>query len=225
MRLLLIEDNDRLAQFVVKGLSDAGFTIDRVARLDDASVALSTGHFDTIVLDLGLPDGDGGNWLKGRRGAGDQTPVLMLTARASTGDKVKGLNVGADDYLTKPFEMTELVARIKALLRRPGGALALTLELGNIRFDTVHREARVGDRAITLSRSELTLLELLLRRAGRVVVRRMLEEGLYGFDDVVGSNSLEAHVSRLRKKLEVAGATVQIHTLRGVGYMAGERLA
>jgi DNA-binding response OmpR family regulator len=225
MRLLLVEDNDRLAQFVVKGLSDAGFTVDRVARLDDASAALSAGRFDTVVLDLGLPDGDGGDWLKGRRAAGDQVPVLMLTARASTGDKVKGLNVGADDYLAKPFEMAELVARIKALLRRPGGALALTLEVGNISFDTVHREAMVGGRVVVLSRSELTLLELLLRRAGRVVVRRMLEEGLYGFDDVVGSNSLEAHVSRLRKKLDAAGATVQIHTLRGVGYMAGEHLA
>ena len=144
MRLLLVEDNDRLAQFVVKGLGDAGFTVDRVARLGDASAALSAGRFDTVVLDLGLPDGDGSDWLKSRRAAGDQIPVLMLTARASTSDKVKGLNVGADDYLAKPFEMTELVARIKALLRRPGGALALTLEVGNISFDTVHREALVG---------------------------------------------------------------------------------
>lgn len=223
MRLLLVEDNDRLAQFVAKGLEHAGFTVDRVARLEDASAALGTGRFDAIVLDLGLPDGDGGDWLKGRRAAGNQVPVLILTARASTGDKVKGLNLGADDYLAKPFEMAELVARIKALLRRPGGALALKLELGNIAFDTVHREATVGGRVVALSRSELSLLELLLRRAGRVVVRRMLEEGLYGFDDVVGSNSLEAHVSRLRKKLEAAGTNVQIHTLRGVGYMAGEQ--
>jgi len=222
MRLLLVEDNDRLSQFVVKGLSDAGFAVDRVARLDDASVALRAGRFDAVVLDLGLPDGDGGDWLKDRRAEGNQHPVLMLTARASTGDKVKGLNVGADDYLAKPFEMAELIARLKALLRRPGGALALALEVGNIRFDTVHREAMVGGRVVVLSRSELTLLELLLRRAGRVVARRMLEEGLYGFDDVVGSNSLEAHVSRLRKKLEAAGASVQIHTLRGIGYMAGE---
>lgn len=225
MRLLLIEDNDRLAQFVVKGLRDAGFAVDRVGRLDEASAALSAGRFDAAVLDLGLPDGDGADWLKVRRDEGENLPVLVLTARASTADKVKGLNVGADDYLAKPFEMTELVARIKALLRRPGGALALTLEIGNVRFDTVHRDATVAGRAIVLSRSELTLLELLLRRAGRVVARRMLEEGLYGFDDMVGSNSLEAHVSRLRKKLEAAGATVQIHTLRGVGYMAGERSA
>ncbi len=223
MRLLLVEDNDRLAQFVAKGLGDAGFTVDRVARLDDASAALGAGQFDAVVLDLGLPDGDGGDWLKDRRAAGNQISVLMLTARASTSDKVKGLNLGADDYLAKPFEMAELVARIKALLRRPGGALALKLELGNISFDTVHREATVAGRVVALSRSELSLLELLLRRAGRVVVRRMLEEGLYGFDDVVGSNSLEAHVSRLRKKLEAAGTNVQIHTLRGVGYMAGER--
>lgn len=225
MRLLLVEDSDRLAQFVAKGLVDSGFTVDRAGRLADASAALDAGKFDVVVLDLGLPDGDGGDWLKQRRVAGNQVPVLMLTARASTGEKVKGLNLGADDYLAKPFEMAELVARLKALLRRPGGVLGLKLEVGNISFDTVHREAMVGGRVVVLSRSELNLLELLLRRAGRVVVRRMLEEGLYGFDDMVGSNSLEAHVSRLRKKLEAAGTTVQIHTLRGVGYMAGERPA
>jgi DNA-binding response OmpR family regulator len=225
MRLLLVEDSDRLAQFVAKGLVDSGFTVDRAGRLADASAALDAGKFDVVVLDLGLPDGDGGDWLKQRRAAGNQVPVLMLTARASTGEKVKGLNLGADDYLAKPFEMAELVARLKALLRRPGGVLGLKLEVGNISFDTVHREAMVGGRVVVLSRSELNLLELLLRRAGRVVVRRMLEEGLYGFDDMVGSNSLEAHVSRLRKKLEAAGTTVQIHTLRGVGYMAGERPA
>jgi DNA-binding response OmpR family regulator len=225
VRLLLVEDSDRLAQFVAKGLVDSGFTVDRAGRLADASAALDAGKFDAVVLDLGLPDGDGGDWLKQRRAAGNQVPVLMLTARASTGEKVKGLNLGADDYLAKPFEMAELVARLKALLRRPGGVLGLKLEVGNISFDTVHREAMVGGRVVVLSRSELNLLELLLRRAGRVVVRRMLEEGLYGFDDMVGSNSLEAHVSRLRKKLEAAGTTVQIHTLRGVGYMAGERPA
>ena len=213
MRLLLVEDNDRLAELVVKGLVDAGFTLDRVARLDEAAAALATAKFDTVVLDLSLPDGDGGDWLKERRAAGERVPVLMLTARAATGDKVKGLNSGADDYLAKPFEMAELVARVKALLRRPGGVLGLTLELGKLRFDTVHREAFVEDRPLPLSASELTLLELLLRRSGRVVARRLLEEGLYGFDDEVGPNSLEAHVSRLRKKLEAAEAGVQIHTL------------
>jgi DNA-binding response OmpR family regulator len=223
MRLLLVEDNDRLAQFVVKGLSDAGFIVDRVDRLEEAGAALAAARFDAVVLDLGLPDGDGGEWLKGRRAAGESVPVLMLTARAGTSDKVKGLNSGADDYLAKPFEMAELVARLKALLRRPGGALGLTLELGRLRFDTLHREATVAGHALALSRSELTLLELLLRRAGRVVARRLLEEGLYGFDDEVGPNSLEAHVSRLRKKLEAADAAVQIHTLRGVGYLAGEK--
>ena len=223
MRLLLVEDNDRLAELVVKGLSEAGFTVDRVARLDEAAAALAVAKFDTVVLDLSLPDGDGDEWLRKRRAAGDKLPFLMLTARASTGDKVKGLNSGADDYLAKPFEMEELVARLKALLRRPGGVLGLTLELGKLSFDTVHRETAVGGRRLSLSASELTLLELLLRRAGRVVPRRLLEEGLYGFDDDVGPNSLEAHVSRLRKKLEAAEAGVEIHTLRGVGYLAAER--
>src|SRR5262252_1960111 len=225
MRLLLVEDNDRLAQLVVKGLSEAGFTVDRVARLDEAAAALAAGKFDTVVLDLSLPDGDGGEWLRKRRAAGDKLPFLILTARASTSDKVKGLNSGADDYLAKPFEMEELVARLKALLRRPGGVLGLILALGRLSFDTVHREVSVAGHRLALSASELTLLELLLRRAGRVVPRRILEEGLYGFDDDVGPNSLEAHVSRLRKKLEAAGAGVEIHTLRGVGYLAAEREA
>ena len=225
MRLLLVEDNDRLATFVAKALAAFGFTLDRVDNLSEADSALAVGQFDAIVLDLGLPDGDGVDWLKRQRTAGLQVPVLMLTARGSTADKVAGLNAGADDYLAKPFEMTELVARLKALLRRPGGALSLNLELGNVAFDTVHRDVKVQGKRLILSRSELTLLELLLRRAGRVVQRRSLEEGLYGFGDIVGPNSLEAHVSRLRRKLEESGATVRIHALRGVGYMLGESSA
>jgi DNA-binding response OmpR family regulator len=221
MRLLLVEDNDRLAQLVVKGLTSAGLTLDRVGCLEEADAALAAARFDAVVLDL--PDGDGADWLRTRRAAGMRVPVLMLTARASTGEKVKGLNSGADDYLAKPFEMDELVARVKALLRRPGGVLGLILELGRLSYDTVHREASVAGRRLALSASELTLLELLLRRVGRVVSRRMLEEGLYGFDDDVGPNSLEAHVSRLRKKLEAADSGVQIHSLRGIGYLAGER--
>lgn len=222
MRLLLVEDNDRLAAFVGKGLVDSGFTLDRVGTLAEAASAVLAGQFDAVVLDLGLPDGDGVHWLKTQRANGLMTPVLMLTARGSTVEKVVGLNAGADDYLTKPFEMTELVARLKALLRRPGGALSLNLEVGNVDFDTLHRDVKVRGNRLILSRSELTLLELLLRRAGRVVQRRALEEGLYGFDDIVGPNSLEAHVSRLRRKLEESGATVRIHALRGVGYMLDE---
>jgi len=223
MRLLLVEDNDRLAEFVGKGLGDSGFALDRASNLAEAGFALATGQFDAIVLDLGLPDGEGVEWLKSRRAAGLQIPVLMLTARGTTSQKVAGLNAGADDYLAKPFEMAELVARLKALLRRPGGALSLSLELGNIVFDTVHRDVMVDQKRLALSRSELTLLEVLLRRGGRVVQRRALEVGLYGFDDIVGPNSLEAHMSRLRRKLDAAGASVQIHTLRGVGYMLGEQ--
>src|SRR5262245_22622087 len=216
MRLLFVEDNDRLAQFVVKGLGDAGFTVGRVGSLEDPTAALVAARFDALVLDLELPDGDGEAWLKARRVAGETLATLMLTARASTGDKVRGLNAGVDDYLVKPFDMVELVARLKALLRRAGGAGTWQY----IRFDTVNREARVGERVVVLSRSEVTLLELLLRRAGRVVVRRTLDEGLYRFDDNVGPNPLEAHISRLRKKLDRAGATVQIHSMRGVGYIA-----
>jgi DNA-binding response OmpR family regulator len=225
MQLLLVEDDDIVTQVVIEGLSAAGFTVDCVRNLENASTALAAAHFDAVMLDLGLPDGDGGEWLKIRRAAGETVPVLIVTARASTDDTVNGLNLGADDFLAKPFDMTELEARLKALLRRPSSMLALTLELGNVRFDTVSRELRVGGRVVVLSRSKLTLLELLLRRAGRIVARRMLEDGLYGFDDHVGPNSLEARVSRLRNKLKAADATVQIHTVRGVGYLADERTA
>ena len=134
MRLLLVEDNDRLAEFVGKGLADAGFTLDRVGNLAEAASALAAGQFDAVMLDLGLPDGDGVEWLKGRRAAGLQLPVLILTARGTTPEKVAGLNAGADDYLAKPFEMSELVARLKALLRRPGGALSLLLGAGQCRL-------------------------------------------------------------------------------------------
>jgi DNA-binding response OmpR family regulator len=223
--IALIEDEEHLAQGLLFNLQAEGY---RTHHESDGDAALNyllhtKDPIAAIVLDCMLPGVDGFTIVRALREAQRFTPVLMLTARSRPQDVLDGLDSGADDYLAKPFEMAELVARLKALLRRPGGALAMTLELGNVRFDTVNREAMVGERVVILSRSELTLLELLLRRAGRVVVRRTLEEGLYGFDDNVGPNSLEAHVSRLRKKLDQAGATVQIHTLRGVGYIAGER--
>jgi DNA-binding response OmpR family regulator len=152
----------------------------------------------------------------------DSTPVLILTARDSLEDRVAGLNAGADDYLLKPFAMPELVARLKALLRRPAGALGTCLEAGDIRFDTVHREVSVGGQPLSLSRRELALLEHLMRRAGRVIPRDVLEERIYGFDEEVGPNTLEVLVHRLRKKLGDIGSQTSIHTLRGVGYLLAE---
>jgi len=222
MRLLLVEDNERLSGFVAKGLRDAGFAVDAVALAEEARAALATTRYDAALLDLGLPDADGMTLLRELRAARQPLPVLILTARDGLSDRVAGLDAGADDYVLKPFEMAELVARVKALLRRPGGALGLVLEIGNMRFDTAARTLEIDGRPVLLSRRELTLLELLMRRQGRVVGKDALEEGLYGFEDGVDSNSVEVHVSRLRKKLAAANARPIIQTVRGVGYLLVE---
>ncbi|WP_374652175.1 response regulator [Dongia sp.] len=219
MRLLLIEDNDRLSEFLEKGLGDAGFAVDRAGTFTEAAAAFGASRFDAVILDLGLPDGDGLTLLKERRTAGDRTPVLILTARDGLSDRVGGLNAGADDYLAKPFAMEELVARVKALLRRPGAALGVQLTLGNICLDTAGPSFLIEGRTATLTRRELALMEILLRRPGKVVSRGAIEEGLYSFSDEVGSNALEVLVSRLRKKLGSLGADINLHTVRGVGYM------
>lgn len=219
MRILLVEDHERLAGFIVKGLAPAGFSVDHVTTLDDALSALSTTHYDEIALDLGLPDGDGLEIVRTLREQRNSVPILVITARDGLQDKVKGLNAGADDYLLKPFEMEELIARLRALLRRPGNVLGTTLTNGNLSFDAVAREATVDGEPLVLSRKELGLLELLLRRAGRTVAKEAIEQSLYSFNEAASQNGIEVLVHRLRRKLSDAGADQQIHTLRGVGYM------
>jgi DNA-binding response OmpR family regulator len=148
--------------------------------------------------------------------------VLVLTARDAVEHRVAGLDAGADDYLVKPFAMAELVARVKSLLRRPGHALGATLEAGNMRFDTIGRELLIGATVVPLPRQELAVLEHLMRRLGRVVPKTVLEEKLYGMDDEVESNAIPVHVHHLRRKLAEAGATPQVHTVRGIGYLLTE---
>jgi len=222
MRLLLVEDNERLAGFVASNLRSAGFLVDVVGEADDATAALASTRFDACILDLGLPDRDGSEVLRELRNRRDQTPVLVLTARDDLDSRVAGLNLGADDYLVKPFDIEELVARIKALLRRPGAALGVILRLGNLAFDTIGRSVEVAGTPVALTRLELALLEELMRRAGRVVSRSYLEGGVYGSDEEFTANSLEAIVSRLRRKLKASGAELEIHNIRGVGYLASE---
>lgn len=219
MRLLLIEDHERFASFIKSGLETSGFTIDVVYNAGDGDAAVGTVNYDVVLLDLGLPDQDGLVILKKWRDEGNITPVLILTARDAVEDRVKGLNAGADDYMLKPFAMEELVARIRALLRRPGGVLGTVLSEGNVAFDTTAREVRINERTVAVSRREMEVLEQLLRRKGRVVPKDVLEDKIYGFDEEVSSNSVEVHVSRLRKRLQAAGADVAVHTIRGVGYM------
>ena len=223
MRLLVVEDNTELASLIADGLHRAGFGVDRVEQADDAISAWRAVPYDAVVLDLGLPDRDGTSVLRTARQSGRTTPVLILTARDAVEDRVAGLNAGADDYLVKPFDMTELVARLRALLRRPGAALGTVLELGNISLDTIGQEARIGGLACALARRELALLENLMRRAGHVVPRDLLGESLYAFGEEIASNALEVHVHRLRRKLAEAGAAPEIHTVRGVGYIMTER--
>jgi DNA-binding response OmpR family regulator len=222
VRLLLIEDNERFAALLKQGLAGAGFTVDVLATAAVASAALDTGRWDVVVLDRGLPDADGLDVLTQMRRRSDTTPVLILTAHGSLKDRVVGLQSGADDYLVKPFALEELVARLQALLRRPGNLLGLALRLGNLTLDTVARQVFVDDKPIAFSAREIAVLEHLLRRSGRVVTKTLLESSLYGPSQEVGSNAVEVHVHRLRRHLVETGASVHVHTVRGVGYMIGE---
>lgn len=224
MRLLVIEDNARLSSLLKEGLSKAGFAVDTCETAAEGRAALRSMTYDALILDLGLPDEDGLAVLADLRSRGnDDLPVLILTARDGVGDRVRGLNEGADDYLLKPFAMEELVARIRALLRRPGRAIGLELSLGNLCFDSSSREAKVAGAPLPLSRRELDGLELLTRRAGKVVSKAALEEALYAFGEEIGSNAIEVLMHRLRKRLQGAGADVFIHTMRGVGYILSDK--
>jgi len=225
VRLLVIEDEDRLSGILKSKLGDVGFTVDIAASAVDASAALELINYDAAVLDLGLPDGDGLAVLAAARRIGKALPILILTARDAVEDRVAGLNAGADDYLTKPFAMSGLIARINALLRRPGGVLGINLEAGNVRLDTVGREITVAGTPVRLSRRELGILEQMMRRFGRIVPKAVLEEKLYGIDEEPDSNPIPVHVHHLRRQLEAANASLAIHTIRGVGYILAETKA
>jgi two-component system response regulator TctD len=222
VRLLLVEDNDRFAALLKMGLGASGFAVDIIATAGDATAALKTTRWDIIVLDLGLPDADGLDVLADLRRRADTTPVLILSARGTLRDRITGLEAGADDYVVKPFALEELVARLQALLRRPGDLLGLALKVGNITFDTVARQVFVGDKPIVFPARELAVLEHLLRRSGKVVAKSLLEGALYGPTQEVESNAVEVYVHRLRRHLIEVGASVEVHTVRGVGYMISE---
>lgn len=222
MRVLLIEDEARIVELLSTALSRAGFVVDAFGTCADGSEALALTPYDAAILDLGLPDGDGLALLAAARSSGNDVPILVLTARDAVEDRVRGLDTGADDYLVKPFAVSELVARTKALLRRPGGALGAILQAGNVTFDTIGRDVRIGDQSIALPRRESAILEHLMRQFGRVVPKAVLEEKLYGIDEELKSNAIPVHVHHLRRKLLDAGGTAVIHTVRGVGYLLSE---
>jgi len=215
MRLLLAEDDRMIGASIERGLKQDGFAVDWVQDGRAAELALAENVHDLLVLDLGLPRKEGLDVLRAMRRRGDDRPVLIVTARDAVSDRVAGLDAGADDYLVKPFELTELAARIRALLRRSAGRAEPVVAYGDIELHPDTREIRVRGEPVALSAREFALLEALLARPGAVLSRAQLEEKLYGWNEEVESNAVEVHIHALRKKL---GADA-IRNVRGVGWM------
>ena len=219
MRVLLVEDEPDMACALAAALKRYDMVVDLIATLADAEEAVTSNAYDAILLDRQLPDGDGLSLIPKLRMKGLSVPVIVLTARGELADRVAGLDGGADDYLGKPFAVEELLARLRAVLRRPADLSSETVRLGRLSFDLGNREASVGGQPLDLPRRELLVLETLLRRMGRTVPRSSLEEAVYSIDDEIQSNALDTHVSRLRRKLSEAQADIEIHAIRGVGYL------
>jgi DNA-binding response OmpR family regulator len=214
LRLLLVEDDTSLAAGLSLALRNKGFAVNHVARGDHALLAVQTDPPDLIILDLGLPDMDGLDVLRQLRNTNRTIPVLILTARDTTSEKVAGLDLGADDYLAKPFDIDELDARLRAMSRRLGSATGSILTAGDLSLNLATRELTKGDQPVDLSRREYALLRALLENRGKVLTRESLEGKLYAWGEEVASNALEVHIHHLRRKL---GADV-IKTVRGIGY-------
>ncbi len=225
MRLLLVEDDQSLAKVIQRGLVEEGHAVDHASTVADASEAVSINEYDLLVLDLGLPDGDGTELCEEVRNSGSGTPILMLTARDGISDRVRGLDAGADDYLTKPFAYPELAARVRALLRRPRGTAKPILECGDLRLDPASHTVWRGAIMVPLTPREFSLLEYLLRHTGQVCTRESLLEHVWDAHYDGLSNVVDVHVANLRRKLEQPGAPDAIETIRGVGYRIAEAAA
>lgn len=216
MRFLIVEDDAVLRNVLSRSLTDAGHRIDAAATRAEAESFLLVQPYDAVVLDLNLPDGSGLTTLKEARRRGDTTPVLVLTARDRTEERIQGLDAGADDYVGKPFELAELEARLRALVRRSQGG-SDHVDVGSLKFDRTAGRFYVNDTPLDLPAREFEVLRELASRPGRVVSKRLLSDKLSSFDDALGDNALEAFISRLRRKLQGSGATIR--TLRGLGYL------
>ncbi len=219
MRILLVEDEAELAQALAAALRQNQAVVDVAGSLREAQDAVLAGQHEVIVLDRGLPDGDGLSLIEFLRASGIATAVLVLTAMADISERVLSLDGGADDYLAKPFSMDELMARVRALARRPALRANPVTTLARLQFDHLQRQAHVDAQSLLLTRRELLVLEALLEQRGRTVLRESLHDRVYGQEGDIHSNALDTHVSRLRSKLDKAGAQVEIHAIRGVGYL------
>ncbi len=220
MRILVVEDDRKVASFIRKGLEEEGHAVE-VAGDGAAGIERATdgAPWDLVVLDVMLPKGDGFGVLKALRQEGLRMPVLMLTARDAVGDRVTGLDLGADDYLSKPFAFEEFLARVRALLRRGGAGSAPVLRLADLTLDPATREVRRGARRVELTAREHTLLEYFLRNAGRVLTRPILAQHVWGLDFDPESNVVDVYVGYLRRRIEGPGERRLLHTVRGVGYV------
>ncbi|MGN6825875.1 response regulator transcription factor [Paucibacter sp. M5-1] len=219
MRILLVEDEPEFAAALRGALERERCVVDHVNQLALAREACLSNAYDLVLLDRSLPDGDGLSLVSAVRAAIPGLPIIVLTARGEVADRVGGLDDGADDYLVKPFALEELFARIRAVRRRPMELGLETIQVGALVLDIANDEVSVAGVRINLARREQRVLATLVKRRGRTVLRESLEQGVYGFDDAVQSNTLDSHISRLRRKLMAAGAGVEIHAIRGVGYL------
>jgi two-component system OmpR family response regulator len=216
MRILIAEDDQVLADGLLRSLRNAGYAVDQVSSGVEADAALTDHEFDLLILDLGLPKLHGREVLRNLRARGSAVPVLILTAADSVEQRVKGLDLGADDYMAKPFSLQELEARVRALTRRGLGTAAVVIKHGPLSFDSTGRVAYINDHMLDLSARELSLLEVLLQRAGRLVSKDQLVERLCEWGEEVSNNAIEVYIHRLRKKIEQG--PVRIATVRGLGY-------
>ncbi|GAA0708774.1 response regulator transcription factor [Dokdonella soli] len=222
MRVLLVEDEPGMVAALSVALARHDMVVDHAGNLAQASAMAADGVHDAIVLDRQLPDGDGLSLIPKLRARGNAVPVLVLTARGDLVDRVAGLDHGADDYLGKPFAFEELLARLRALMRRPAQVQSDIVRVGRLAFDFNHREVSVAGHPLDLRRRELLVVEALVKRMGRMVLRSVLMEAVFGIDDEIQSNALDTHISRVRRKFADTDAGVTVHGIRGVGYLLRE---
>ena len=222
MRILVVEDERKTASFIRKALQTEGFAVDVCHAGDEGLAAVQTTPFDLLVLDIMLPGRDGLSVLSRMRELKLSTPVLLLSARGEVNERVAGLNAGADDYLPKPFELAELIARVRALTRRNGESKATVLRVADLRLDTLTRLARRGDTEIQLTAREYRLLEFLMRSAGRLCGRMMIIEKVWDYDFDPGTNLVDVYIRRLREKIDAPFEPKLLHTVRGAGYLLKE---
>lgn len=222
MRILLVEDEPEMAEAIRAALQRERYVVDHAGNRALALVAAALAAFDLVLLDRTLPDGDGLAIVENLRKETPGLPIIIMSARGDVSDKVAGLDEGADDYLIKPFAIDELLARIRAVRRRPHELADDQIRAGELSFGLSNEEATVHGERLELPRRELRVLAALMKRRGRTVMRENLEQAVFGFDDEVQSNTLDSHISRLRRKLNAAGAGVEIHAVRGVGYLLRE---